>query len=239
MMAVSDANLTADLAAFLRGRGAAVVGFADLAILPSEPRRGLPVGIVFGLPLDRRIAATLADGPTREYAAEYERLNAALDQIGEACAARLRQRGFSAEAQGGTVKVLDRAKLAVPLPHKTVATLAGVGWVGKCGLLVTESHGSAIRINSVLTDAVLETGTPITESRCGSCEQCREICPAHAPTGRLWRAGMPREELVDAFACLAAARNLSGAIGFAHPICGRCIAACPWTERWVRGEDRE
>ena len=37
---------------------------------------------------------------------------------------------------------------------------------------------------SVLTNADLDVGTPITESRCGVCEDCKKICPAGAVTGK-------------------------------------------------------
>ena len=47
------------------------------------------------------------------------------------------------------------------LPHKTVATRAGIGWIGKSALLVTEQYGSMIRISSILTDAPLETAVPV------------------------------------------------------------------------------
>ena len=57
--------------------------------------------------------------------------------------------------------------LGAELPHKTVATRAGIGWIGKCALLVTEKYGSAIRLTTVLTDMDLETDQPINGSKCG------------------------------------------------------------------------
>ena len=41
------------------------------------------------------------------------------------------------------------------MPHKTVAVHAGLGWIGKSALFVTEKYGSAVRLTSVLTDAPL------------------------------------------------------------------------------------
>jgi len=38
------------------------------------------------------------------------------------------------------------------MPQKTIATRAGLGWIGKTALLITPQFGSAIRLNSVLTD---------------------------------------------------------------------------------------
>lgn len=46
----------------------------------------------------------------------------------------------------------------------------------------------------MLTEAPLTCGTPITESRCGTCMNCVESCSGHAVNGKLWRQGMAREE---------------------------------------------
>jgi epoxyqueuosine reductase QueG len=145
----------------------------------------------------------------------------------------LESQGHRAIALSATVDKLNMATLATPLPHKTVARLAGVGWIGKCALLITRSHGSAVRYNSVLTDAPLPVGMPADVSQCGRCAACVEACPAGAPSGETWSPGMRREELLDAFACCAEAQRQSAAIGIEHTICGICIAACPHTKRYV------
>jgi epoxyqueuosine reductase QueG len=85
--------------------------------------------------------------------------------------------------------------------HKTVATRAGLGWIGKCALLVTEEYGSAVRITSVLTDAPLEVNKPVNNSNCGTCNNCVRNCPAEASSGDLWAAGMKRETFFDYLAC--------------------------------------
>jgi epoxyqueuosine reductase QueG len=228
-----DNRLTEDMRTFVHDEGAALVGIGDLTALPAEARRGMPRGIVFALPLDPAIAASLVDGPSPSYAAEYERLNARLQALGEQCAAWLTARGYQAINQGVTVEGLDRQTLSMLLPHKTVATRAGLGWVGKCALLVTDAYGSALRISSVLTDAPLTAGTPIDASCCGDCSACRDACPTAAPTGARWHAGLPREALYDAFACFRGAREQAALHGSPHIICGRCIAACPWTQRYL------
>jgi epoxyqueuosine reductase QueG len=64
---------------------------------------------------------------------------------------------------------IDSQTLSTGLPHKTTATLAGLGWIGKCALLVTERYGSAIRLTAVLTEAELPCGEPVSRSRCGAC----------------------------------------------------------------------
>lgn len=143
-----------------------------------------------------------------------------------------------------TVSGVRFGEYDTPLPHKTAATRAGLGWIGRCALLVTESYGSAVRLTTVLTDAPLDPAEPINESRCGTCRACVEACPGRAIAGGLWHAGLPREAMVDPDACYRTTRGFAPAIGAAPDvgICGACIAACPWTQRYVhaaRGEARQ
>ncbi len=228
-----DARLTASVHEYFLDQGAALVGVADLTALPGVPRRELPRGIAFGMLLRPEIIAGLLHGPTPAYFAEYERLNEALNVLATRATAWLRDQGYRAEAQDSTITNLDRATLSTPLPQKTVATRAGLGWIGKCALLVTPQFGSALRFNSVLTDAPLTPDTPIEASHCpDACTACRECCPGGAPTGAQWHPDAPRESFYDAFACFRAARALSAVQEIPAVICGRCIGACPHTQRY-------
>ena len=219
------------LTELLLSRGAVAVGYADLSALPPEPRSGLPFGVCFAVGLDPQVVADITEAPTVEYKHEYERVNAAIDELSVAAATLLRQAGHRAIARPATDDHLDPDLTPHRLPHKTIATLAGLGWIGKCGLLVTEEHGSAVRLGTVLTDAPLTAAEPVTTDRCGECTVCVDICPGGAPTGRPWRPGMRREEIIDAHACRDAMRETAERLG--HSICGRCIATCPLTRRYL------
>jgi epoxyqueuosine reductase len=214
--------------------GACAVGYGSLAELPADQRQGLPVGISIAVSLNPEIVRSLPTGPSPEYHAEYKRLNALLDALADDAAAFLQARGYRAvPLPASTFAGIDRPTLSMPLPHKTVATRAGMGWIGKCALLVTPEFGSAVRIASVLTDAPLPAAAPVNESRCSVCRACALVCPAGAPSGEEWAPGVAREAFFDAFACFRAARELSAAQGIEATICGRCIVACPWTQRWL------
>ena len=228
-----DNQLSQELTVLLQEGGAVLSGYADLAILPAGIRHHLPVGIAFAMPITPTMVPSLLTGPTREYDAEYVRLNEALNVLGATVLDFLCRRGFRAIALGSTIPRLDFANLNTALPHKTVATRAGLGWVGKCALLVTEQYGSALRYNTILTDAPLLVGTPVESSHCGDCTACCDICPGGAPSGKPWHAGLPREEFFDALACALTAKRLSEALEISHTICGRCIAACPWTQQYL------
>lgn len=228
--------LARELTAALEAQGAALVSFADLSALPEDGRQGLPRGLSIAVALDPAIIAGIATGPTPAYHGEYQRANALLAALSEAAMAQLRAAGYRASAQAPTVGTADLDHLRMPLPHKTVATRAGLGWIGKCALLVTPRYGSAVRLTSVLTDAPLPCATPIDESRCGACRVCVEACPAHAPTGETWHAGLPREAIFDAGACRPVAEARAMAAGVDEVICGICISVCPWTRRYLRAQ---
>ncbi len=230
---MSDTTILNELQEFLIDRGAAFVACADLRALPADVREDLPLGVCIGVALDRAVVAEIADGPTRVYETEYDRANALLDRLAEGGASLLKTKGFRAVPHIATVKVLDPESLATLLPHKTVATRAGVGWIGKCALLIHETYGSAVRYGTILTDAPLPVGAPIEASRCGDCKACVEACPAGAPSGRHWRPDLQREDFFDAQACWQCARTLAGKQGIDQSICGICIAACPYTKRYL------
>lgn len=214
--------------------GAACVGYGDLGQVPAEARYDLPRGVSIAVALDPAIVAGIGDGPTWSYEAEYRRVNTLLGELAARAAETLLSYGYRAFALSSTVAGSDPLSYHIPLPHKTVATRAGLGWIGKCALLVTEPYGSAVRLTSVLTDAPLAVSAPVDESRCGACDACVRACPARAVSGRNWRLGAPREEIYNARACCDQASALAYQAGLEEVICGICVAACPWTKRYLR-----
>jgi ribosomal protein S18 acetylase RimI-like enzyme len=145
----------------------------------------------------------------------------------------LTEAGDQARPFPATTEQIDRTTLSVPLQHRTVATRAGLGWVGKSGLLITQEYGAAVRLVSVLTDAELETAQPTEASNCGDCRRCVESCPAQAPTGTDWKPGLAREQIYRAAACLRTARDFAARTGIEATICGICINVCPWTQQYL------
>jgi epoxyqueuosine reductase len=215
-------------------KGASIVGFAELSSVPVEVRKGLPYGIVFGVALDPAVVPGIKGGPTMEYYNEYKRINTLLNGLGDYTERLLKDNGYAALAKTQKVVVVDDSTEQTELPHKTVATRAGIGWIGKSALLVTEEYGSALRISSVLTNAELKAGTPVNSSRCGDCSICKDFCPGEAISGKVWEVGMDREEFFHAFDCRRAALERSGKIGLKETICGLCIMKCPWTQRYLK-----
>ncbi len=216
----------------LMSLGAGLVGYGDMTSVSALICKEMQTAISIALPLNPAVVAGIEKGPTREYHAEYLRANHALDLLAHEAAEFLVKEGFRALPFAPTNVGID-SNLCTRLPHKTAATRAGLGWIGKCALLVTEEFGSAVRLTTVLTDADLPAGRPIDESRCGECVACVQACPGGAPSGRSWRVGIDRETFFDAFACRKAAREMAARIGIEESVCGMCIAACPWTQRYI------
>ncbi len=223
----------------LMERGASLVGYADLHEVWADVRHHLPRGISIAVALDPRIIAGIDKGPTRAYLQEYERVNGLLNDLATFTADYLHNLGYRAKAFQSSVAYVDPLTCAAPFQHKTVATRAGLGWIGKGALLITRLYGSAVRLSSVVTDAPLTVGWPMNHSHCGPCDACVRACPGGAIKGINWRVGMFREDLYDAHACRETALDLAGRVGVQRTICGVCINVCPWTQRYLqRGVER-
>lgn len=217
----------------LRDLGASLIGVADLSPEGLSPFPHLKTAVVWGLALDPAIVRTLIAGPSSAYGREYVAVNERLAAQEDHLVAYLEEHGYRAAGISPSTGDFDRDTLSAEFPHKTAATRAGLGWVGKCALLVTREYGSAIRFASVLTDAPLVPDTPVERSYCGTCEECRTACPVAAPSGRRWEPEIERDAFWNSRACYVQCQKAVDDLGLVHPMCGICIAACPWTRRYL------
>lgn len=204
--------------------GIPVCGFADLSCQDLEVRQDLDHAIVLGLVFTAAALRENRAGEPRRYYAEYLRMNRRLPELTRELEALLARQGYRTPAS-----LPPGAAAPGPLPHKTAATLAGLGWVGKSALLVTPAYGSALRMAVVRTDAPLDGGRPVTRSRCpAGCRACVDACPGQALSGQVWHPDGGTARLLDAAACRGAARARAAAtLGIQATICGLCIAHCP------------
>lgn len=211
------------------GWGADLAGVGDVTGLVPAAYDRYTRGIVFGAKLADAIIAEIDGGPTPAYHHHYEAVNRLLDQVALKLVRELERKGALAFPVAAS-QTVDDANLRGLFQHKTAATRAGLGWVGRNGLLITPRHGPRVRLATVLTDLPLPTATPVTASRCGKCRACVTACPAQALSGELWEPGTGREHLVDAHRCeewmATHYRPVGGAL-----ICGICIQVCPWGQR--------
>ncbi len=110
--------------------------------------------------------------------------------------------------------------------HKIAATCAGIGWIGRNGLLISPEYGPRLSLATVLTDAPFVVDEPIKESLCGECNLCVEHCPSKAITGQTWSRENPFPELIKTENCKDHKKNARSVDG--RPNCGLCINICPY-----------
>jgi len=128
---------------------------------------------------------------------------------------------------------------AIPMGNDTALSIplaidAGLGQLGRNGLLITPEFGSCLRICKVFTDLPLEPDRPIefgVTDYCKSCNKCVEACKADAIN--------PEREPSLTVACPS---NNQGITRWAvnadrcyefwienGAACSNCISACPFT----------
>jgi epoxyqueuosine reductase len=219
-----------------RSMGARFFGVADLTVaqeaivaqggefLATYPRAlsvgiALSDGIVDHLPRHKEVAVA------RTYDRLYDTVNWSLDRIALRLSVTLNGHGF------GTLLIpasdtLDKGNLQGLFSHKLAARLSGLGWIGPSCLLVTPEVGPRVRWVTVLTDAPLEAGSPLSD-RCGDCQRCVQACPPRAFTGRPFDPREPREARFDVHRCQEYRRHLRDEVTGVRT-CGMCVYVCPY-----------
>jgi epoxyqueuosine reductase len=206
-----------------------VWGSADLQNFSTPPdQEGVkfPFAISFALPMKPAIMLSILNGPNRKYADEYAGVNKRINELSTALAAEIRERGFQSAPLSASVRT-DLVNIKGDFPHKTAATRAGLGWIGRHCQLITRPFGSWVRLGTVFTDIELPCGPAIEKNFCGRCMSCVEACPAKALKGSKWYPGLPREEILDVRACDEWKKEHYSQYHKGH-VCGICSAVCPY-----------
>lgn len=119
----------------------------------------------------------------------------------------------------------------VPFSAKHCATQAGLGWIGKSDLLVTEEYGPRLTTAgfaiAIPEDVEIEVGVPETRSHCGDCVICVECCPWKNIRGVNWDEHTSRDELVDYHNCSEMRFQAVPKLGRKLE-CAKCIVWCPY-----------
>lgn len=119
-------------------------------------------------------------------------------------------------------------ELAAPFSFKYAAAHAGLGWIGKNDVVITEKYGPRVRLSAVLIDSTFTYGPAITESHCPDlCEKCVKICPYHALHNVKWDINKLRSDIIDYKLCNQK-RSLYIEKHGRKNACGLCMAVCPF-----------
>ena len=204
----------------------AVADLKNITTPPDDNGKPFPRAISFAVVMNPLIMTGIRDGPTRKYADEYNRVNDLIDRITVSIETFIRDSGFSARGIPASART-DPVGIKGDFPHKTAATRAGLGWIGRNCLLITKRHGPWLRLGTVLTDLPLSCNTPLTRHYCGTCTRCVDACPANALAGASWHPGMPRKELIDVVKCDRWKKENYFEFNEGHN-CGICAAVCPF-----------
>jgi len=219
----------------MEAHGIVVWGAADLRGFSTpkhEDEQGLPFALSWALPVNPQIMAGVRNGPNQTYVKEYTRLNERINELAQRLVAEIRGRGLRAQPLAASVRT-DPVHIMGDFPHKTAATRAGLGWIGRHCQLVTRRFGSWVRLGTVFTDLVLPCRQPFEQSFCGRCTRCVDACPANALKGTTWYPGLPREEILDVRACDAWKKEHYFQYNEGH-VCGICSAVCPYGLKSLR-----
>jgi epoxyqueuosine reductase QueG len=205
----------------------------DFSTPRDETGQGFPFALSWAVPMDPRIMAGIRSGPNQAYADEYSGVNGRINGLSVALAAEIRGRGFRAKPLAASHRT-DTVNIKGDFPHKTAATRAGLGWIGRHCQLITRPFGPWVRLGTVFADIEMPCGTPVERNFCGRCTRCVEACPAKALKGKAWYPGIPREELLDVQACDRWKKEHYLQYHNGHN-CGICSAACPYGLKVLKG----
>jgi epoxyqueuosine reductase QueG len=210
-------------------------GMADLRDFATpEDAEGhtLRFAVCWAIPMNPHIMAGIQKGPNQAYADEYARINNLINELAGLLAGEIKNRGFEAYALAASERT-DPVNIKGDFPHKTAATRAGLGWIGRHCQLVTRKFGSWIRLGTVFSDMALIAGAPLERSFCGRCLRCVEACPANALTGNAWYPGLEREKILEVMACDRWKKENYFKYHQGHN-CGICSAVCPYGQKVLK-----
>jgi len=190
-------------------------GFANLTNILNEQYQNWKYAIVIGIKLNDTIIDSVKKGPNTNYIQHYTETSEKLNSIIGTIAKRFDLMKISnlpipPNIQGENKEEYYKQTLRSRFPHKIAATRAGLGWIGKTGILISQKFGARVRLASILVDIPLEPShPPIDESRCGHCQVCVNLCPVHAANGKLWNIHVDRDEFLDVFRCRQNCKDLT------------------------------
>lgn len=231
-------NLNQEIENELVNQGAKLVRFVSISHLDKKQNRGFPNAIVFALPLTTEYIRKVFNTPNYVQARindnynfgddEYTQTENKAGEIADELAKFITEKGFKAKSQSdaGLVAegVFDFETKESVLPHKTVALLGGLGWIGKNNLLITSEYGAAQCLGTILTDVPLDTTLcePLLP-KCGNCNICKKICEKQVLKGKMWSMTVSRDEIVDVYECST---------------CLECLVHCLCTHKYVNASLR-
>jgi epoxyqueuosine reductase QueG len=220
-------ELQSNLKIWAREWGADLVGFCALSDAQTPLAKDFPAythAISLAVKLSDGVLKTIENGPSFMYFQHYRTANALLDNIAFRLARKIEEWGYLALPVAASQSLGKQNPYRGVVPHKTIAALSGLGFVGKSGLFLTTEYGSKVRFATILTTLPVESELPVIENGCGECTICQKACPAGAIFGTLPTKDSERN--YDPEKCSKYMKEHFQEIGRGS-VCGICIKVCP------------
>lgn len=200
------------------------VYYVDISSLPDDITAGYPCAVFFGKALPREFLTNQREGLPNEvdYFVKGEH---DMDALADRLAEKLTESGYPSLSQSEKAN-FDNNRFHSEtrssfLPHKTIALMAGFGFIGKNNLLINSRYGCGVVLGTVLTSAPFDSVYQAPEEpKCGSCTVCVDVCGAHALRGTTWTEKTSRDDMLDVSLCNCALA---------------CMLHCPYTVRYTNG----
>ncbi len=109
-----------------------------------------------------------------------------------------------------------------PVSERFFAAQAGLGWIGRNGLLIRPHSGSYCFLASILTTLELPYDTPMA-NHCGKCHRCEQACPTAA-----LKNGCCDARKCISYHTIECKGVVNTPIGDRLYGCDICQEACPW-----------
>ena len=122
----------------------------------------------------------------------------------------------------------NEVDLIAPFSFKFAAVNAGLGWIGKNDVVITEKYGPRVRLSVILINEQFDYGDKILKSNCPeNCNKCVDACPYNALHGVQWDINSLRSDIIDYRLCNEK-RSLFIKTHGRKNACGLCMVACPF-----------
>jgi len=123
----------------------------------------------------------------------------------------------------------------LPIFEKSYAAAAGLGWIGKNGLLINPIYGSYCVIGGIALNIELSPDKPIQQKCPENCNKCIDACPTKA---------LIKPYILDASRCVSylTVENKEDKMPFENPTsyiagCDICQKVCPYNNRAVHSQN--